>query len=43
MKNHSRSNAKRGKLGYRTPSSFRFTTQQRTRVDKVKNKFTNKD
>lgn len=37
MKNHSRSNTKRGSLGYRTPSSFRFTAHQKARDQQVKN------
>jgi len=42
MKNHSRSGMKRGSLGYRTPSQFRFTAHLRNRNQKVTARFERK-
>jgi hypothetical protein len=40
MKNHAGGHRKSGP-GYRTPSTFRFETQRRTRNERIKNKFGN--
>lgn len=38
MKNHASGHGRKGNAGYRTPSTFRFETQRRTRDHQVKNK-----
>jgi hypothetical protein len=44
MKDHSRSSMKRGSLGYRTPSTFRFAAHDKARVQQARlmQKFTKK-
>ena len=40
MKNHANGHGRKGNAGYRTPSTFRFETQRRTRDQQIKNKYT---
>jgi len=36
MKNHSRTSMKRGKVGYRTPSQFRFESHDKVRANQAR-------